>query len=332
MTITTINRAFAGALALFFALGAIAADKPGVVGSAKCAECHEGEHKAWQGTHHYRTFEELHRRDAAKVIQKKLGIRRLKSESACMSCHYTTQVIAEKASPISGISCESCHGPAEKWMAIHNDYGGKTATKETETAEARAARWKRSEEAGMIRPSMLYALAANCYACHTVPNEKLVNEGGHKAGSNFELVAWLQGEVRHNYLASGGKKNAASSPERLRKAYVVGKMLDLEFALRGVAGATQKASYAVSMAKRTKRAALYLKKISKTASIAEVDDILKVVAKQKLKLNNGKALTAAADQVATIAKKFAARPADSELAKLDVLLPKASAYKGSARP
>ena len=65
--------------------------------------------------------------------------------------------------------------------------------------------------------------------------------GGHLAGSqDFELVAWSQGMVRHNFVRTGGTANGAPSPAELRVMYVVGVMADLEYSLRAVAAATRK--------------------------------------------------------------------------------------------
>ena len=55
----------------------------------------------------------------------------------------------------------------------------------------------------MIRPDMTYKLINNCYECHTIGNKDLINktaelDNPHAAGSEFEIVSWLSGEVRHN--------------------------------------------------------------------------------------------------------------------------------------
>ena len=61
----------------------------------------------------------------------------------------------------------------------------------------------------MRNPVNVYLLAQSCYRCHTVPDERLVNVGGHHAGSlDFELVSWSQGTVRHNFVRTDGKVNA----------------------------------------------------------------------------------------------------------------------------
>src|SRR4029079_13144230 len=118
--------------------------------------------------------------------------------------------------------------------------------KATETAEHREKRIADSVAKGMNNPHNIYLIARQCYDCHTVPNEKLVNAGGHQAGSNdFELVSWSQGMVRHNFLR-GGAANATLTAEELRVMYVVGVMTDLEYSLRAVATATEKSPFGLT--------------------------------------------------------------------------------------
>ena len=224
-----------------------------------CIKCHDGEGRAWEGTTHYEAYDELDGSEKAEEILENLGFDDYAVEVAkCQTCHVT--MYAEEAGDEPegkwGISCESCHGPASEWVDLHQDYG-KTAEgvkiapeeREKESAEHRLARIAGSVAAGMIRPENLYELASNCMGCHTVPDPELVDVGGHTAGSaGFELVAWSQGHVRHNFLHGG--KNEAAKPERLRVLYVIGKVVDLEFSLRGLAKATDDGAYKEAMMAR----------------------------------------------------------------------------------
>ncbi|MEM7017855.1 MAG: multiheme c-type cytochrome [Pseudomonadota bacterium] len=301
-----------------------------VVGTEECGECHEDEVTVWKETHHYKSFYELSRSDEGRKIAEKMGISRIKKDSDCLSCHFMQAETDGKLEPISGIACESCHAPAKDWVETHNDYGGKDVKKEQETPEHKAKRIADMEQAGMIRPTNLYALANNCYQCHLVPNEKLVNVGGHTAGSKFELVSWSHGEIRHNFFRSeSGKDNIESSLPRKRMMFVMGRVLELEHSLRGVAKATQKASYAVKMAKRAQVAIAWLKKINGLVKLPEVDNMLKIAGSVKLKLNNADALNAAADKVAKEAQQLASNNDGEALSALDELLPSAEKYKGS---
>ncbi len=305
-------------------------DPAAVVGPDGCGECHKSSVAAWNLTEHATTFRELPRSKKAKEITGNLGIKRIKAESDCLTCHFTSGMDGDKVKPIAGISCESCHGAGKSWIDVHGDYGGKDVTRESETTEHRDQRFAESEAAGMIRPTRLYDVAANCYGCHTVPNERLVNLGGHAAGSRFELVAWTQGEVRHNVWYT--KENDEASAERRRMMYIVGRALDLEFGLRGVAIATEKADYAVAMARRAKAAIKRLQQIAEAVSIAEVDEILAAAGAAKLKLNNEAALTEVADAVSAAARRLAEAHDGSAFAAIDSLIPGSDKYKGSVSP
>ena len=144
----------------------------------------------------------------------------------CLTCDYTVQDKENKKQPIAGITWEFCHSAGEDWIKVHSQFSGKT--EKTETKAEQETRWKLAEFKGMIRPSSVYRLAKNCYSCHVVPQEDLVNKGGHPAGSAFELVSWSQGEVRHNTWHSKGKENAQASTARKRMLYLVGLGVELD--------------------------------------------------------------------------------------------------------
>ena len=232
--------------------------------------------------------------------------KRIKKNKVCTTCHFTTIAKGSKDKLVAGISCESCHGAGKDWVKTHSTYGDAKATRETETADHRTERINMSESAGMIRPERLYLLAENCFQCHTVPVEELINVGGHAAGSDFELVSWSQGEVRHNVWFNGGKSNPEAAPERKRMMYIVGRALDLEYALRGVAKSTEKAKYAVAMAKRAARAKGHMKAIAELAGNADIDEMLALTNGAELKLNNEAALLATAEKLKEVTKRFAA--------------------------
>ncbi len=303
-------------------------DPANVAGPKACAECHISSAKVWKETQHAKTFKALPRKKSAKEIAKRMGLRRIKAGSDCLTCHFTSNLKNNKPKPIAGVTCESCHGAGKKWIDVHSDFGGKKVTAKTEKPAHKKTRYEKSEAAGMLRPSRLYQVAANCYSCHTVPNEKLVNVGGHPVGSKFELVSWSQGEVRHNVWYTKENRNAAAN--RKRMMYIVGKALDLEFALRGVAKATQRERYAVAMAKRAAAARADLKKIGAAISAPEIKQIIQIGDGAKLKLNNGAPLTAAADKIAAAAKKLAANHDGANFAGVDSLIPKPANYKGKA--
>jgi hypothetical protein len=314
----------------FAADGAVASDPAKIVGPNACAECHKQEAEAWKGTHHFKTFREMPRRKEANEIAEKMGVQRIRSESLCLTCHYTVQQKENKKQPIAGISCESCHSAGEDWIKVHSQFSGKT--EKTESKAEAEARWKLAESKGMIRPSSLYRLAKNCYSCHVVPQEDLVNKGGHPAGSAFELVSWSQGEVRHNTWHSKGKENLPASAARKRMLYLVGLGVELETGLRSVARATARRLYAFQMAKRVDRARKQLAVAAKAApNVPEIAKMVEYAYSAGLKLNNERFLTAAADGVSKLLVSITEKYDGSTMAGLDSLIPGPDKFKGTAR-
>jgi hypothetical protein len=308
---------------------AVASDPAKLVGPNACAECHKQEAEAWKASLHFKTFREMPRRKEANEIAEKMGVQRIRSESMCLTCHYTVQQKESRSQPVAGISCESCHGAGEDWIKVHSQYSGKT--EKTETKAEAEARLKLSDSKGMIRPSSLYQLAKNCYSCHVVPQEALVNKGGHPAGSAFELVSWSQGEVRHNTWHSKGKENVVASPARKRMLYLVGLGVELETGIRAVSRATARRLYAFEMAKRVDRARKQLATAAK--AVPDVPEIAKMVDfaySAGLKLNNERFLAAAADGVSKLNASIAEKYDGSTMSGLDSLIPGPDKFKGTA--
>jgi Cytochrome c554 and c-prime len=314
-----------------FAAGGTGASEPAkIVGPNACAECHKQETEAWKSTHHFTTFREMPRRKEANEISEKMGVQRIRSESLCLSCHYTVQEKEKKSQPIAGISCESCHSAGEDWIKVHSQYSGKT--EKTETKAEAEARWKLADAKGMIRPSSLYRLAKNCYGCHVVPQEDLVNKGGHPAGSAFELVSWSQGEVRHNTWHSKGKQNVPASAVRKRMLYLVGLGVELETGIRAVGRATARKRYAFEMAKRVDRARKQLAAAAKAVpNVPEIAKMVEYAYSAGLKLNNERFLTTAADGVSKVLASITEKYDGSTMGGLDSLIPAPDKFKGKAR-
>lgn len=327
-----LGLALAGALSICGVVGLSAgAAEPGkVMGANACAECHKQEVEAWKGTHHFKTFRDLPRNVKAGEIAQRMGVRRVKSERLCLSCHFTVQQSGETAEAVSGISCESCHSAAKDWIKVHSGFSGKTV--HTESKAEAEARWRLAEAKGMIRPRAIYGLAKACYGCHAVTQEDLVNRGGHRAGSLFELVSWSQGEVRHNTWTSKGKENVPAGAARRRLLYLAGLSVELETALRGLAKATQRKVYAFEMAARADRARKALATAAKAVpAVPEIGRMVALAYGVKLKLQNEQALSEAAESVANEARSVLMKTDGSTLGGLDGLIPGPDKVKGEAR-
>lgn len=307
--------------------GAVTIDSIKVLGYEACAKCHQNEVNVWKQTPHHSTFREMHRNPHAKEISGKMGLRSIKRGGVCIDCHYTQQDQGGKAKAISGISCESCHGAAKDWITIHNDYGGPTTTKEQESAAHKIERRKRAMAAGMQNPMNIYLIARSCFDCHTVPNEKLVNVGGHKAGSaDFDLVSWSQGTLRHNFVRGNGT-NTPSSTDRVRLMYVVGLMTDLEYSLRAAAKATELETFGFTVAARAHRLRVKLARLQDSIQNQYLQPAVDAALNVKLKTENQEKILEAATQVGAAAYAFAENVDGSQLGAVDAMLPSPNQYK-----
>ncbi len=180
----------------------------------------------------------------------------------------------------------------------------------------------------MIRPYMIFKIAENCYSCHIVPEEKLVNVGGHQAGSAFELVSWTQGEIRHNTWYTDGKSNPVASKNIQRKMYVTGAAVELEQSLRAVGKATTVATYAQTMAQRAQAAAQRLVAINNALKLPETELMVAALKTAQLNINNDKQLSGVADKIAAATEAFDKKYDGSQLGAVDSMIPGPQYYKG----
>lgn len=233
-----------------------------------CAQCHERSVEAWSNSAHKSTYDELHLRDRAREILTKMGgDRSVRKYRTCAQCHYT-QVVREgdsKPKAVMGVSCQRCHGPALDWADIHQDIKQYPDLHE---------RLDMSHVRGLRSRASFYDMAHTCYKCHTVPKEKLVNIGGHHAGSEgYELVEWMYGEVRHNFLQMPERGiNREPGIEKRRVVYVLGQALEIEFGLRRLAVATREGPFLDAIEARLQSSYSRLKALQ--LGLPEIDGIL----------------------------------------------------------
>ncbi len=224
-----------------------------VMGAKACIRCHRSEYLAWTESKHYKTGETIAKfLGTTKEYSEALGITQDTIQgSLCASCHLTTQPdLGGKVRAIAGVSCESCHGGAGSesgWLNRHAVYGPNITSIDQETDAHRAARIEFCEDAGMVRTARTYSIAKNCYQCHSVTNEKLVN-AGHKIGKLLEVVGWTIGEVRHNFHEDQAVNSASptlwtrttggDTKQRRRVKFIVGILVNLEVSLTALSTAT----------------------------------------------------------------------------------------------
>ena len=265
-----LSLSFAIFLSLTFG---VAHAQPSYVGADKCGKCHKASFDVWKGTKHHSSFKKIHKNKIAKKIVKSIGEKRMKKSETCATCHYTVVQKGKKLKPISGPSCESCHGRASKWIAIHNDYGGPGAKRTTETPEHKAKRKKAAAAAGMIWPSMIFDVASNCMSCHGLANPKLSGEhaskmlaNGHPLNPKFELTKYYNGSVRHRFYPPDVTKNKELTKPQMARLYLVGQAAALVSATAAIAK-TDDPKYTAAQKKRISFAKEILSKVPEAAKV-----------------------------------------------------------------
>ena len=196
MSKTIYRRAAGFAAAIVFAAGAAhGADTPAkFLGANSCASssCHGGgganqnQFLVWslKDFHSQRPFATL-ATARSKQIADAVGIKDPVADARCTVCHAPLRDMPENLrgenfKVSEGVSCESCHGPAENWLRSH------TRTDYTRTDRTAA---------GMRDLQNLYVRANTCVACHQNVDADILKAGHPEL--IFELDGQSVGEPKH---------------------------------------------------------------------------------------------------------------------------------------
>lgn len=133
-------RALCASILVLAAIGALAQDEAKkdykYVGAKKCKMCHSKEkmsgthYNVWKEKAHAKAFETLGT-DEAKEAAKKHGVEDPQKDEKCLNCHTVKAVLdsGDKITHEEGVSCEACHGAAEKYLKPHKKAGLEGAVK-----------------------------------------------------------------------------------------------------------------------------------------------------------------------------------------------------------
>lgn len=100
------------------------------LGVKKCAMCHKNEkmggvaYTAWEKTSHAKALDALKSKEADEIAKKAGSAKPAVETPECLSCHVTGTNVKEE-----GVSCEGCHGAAEKYFNVHNKKDADAKTK-----------------------------------------------------------------------------------------------------------------------------------------------------------------------------------------------------------
>jgi hypothetical protein len=158
---------------------------PQYVGPGQCLNCHEHDRESqWYQKGEQAAVQRLFPDHGAQAghlnSDKQLDDPKAKSyaaaiglkdpydvKGACVQCHGTVF----SGDMNAGVSCEKCHGPASKYLIIHQTKGNYSA----------------AVAAGMVdMQSKPEVWAKQCIGCHILTDDRL-KKAGHRDGADFDL-------------------------------------------------------------------------------------------------------------------------------------------------
>ena len=140
----------------------------------------------------------------SKMIAQKLGIGEATSAPMCLGCHATPAAAGARGGRFQvsdGVGCESCHGPAQGWLASHYAVGSSHA---------------QNVSRGLVPLDNPRARAAQCLDCHfgsadqgQFVNHRIMAAGHPRIAFELDLFSTLQ--QHHNedgdYFQRKGRPN-----------------------------------------------------------------------------------------------------------------------------
>jgi Cytochrome c554 and c-prime len=211
----------------------------GALGCAAAA-CHNAggfagrpgsEFSAWSRDPHAQAYSVLLNAQSQAISRNLHRSTPAQRDAQCLACHTTPAPADDPGAVAAGVGCESCHGPARDWRAIHYQPNWKSLS------VAEKARY------GMLDTKDLLSRAQKCAECHVGTPEKDVNHdliaAGHPrlafefagflgayspkhwlrdqepAGAAFEARAWQIGQLVSARAAAELLRARAANAERV---------------------------------------------------------------------------------------------------------------------
>ncbi|MCC2111501.1 MAG: hypothetical protein KDJ16_05665 [Hyphomicrobiales bacterium] len=126
---------------------AIADDHPPYDGRKKCSSCHKSQYESWKETGHASALHSLEagEKTAAKRMAGLDPDKDYTEDKECVGCHVTGYGaeggydIDDPSKYLTGVTCESCHGPGSEYRLVHREAGERFERKQETTPRSELA-------------------------------------------------------------------------------------------------------------------------------------------------------------------------------------------------
>ncbi len=219
------------ATCLIFEMQATGESTAKYVGTDACVQCHKDGHRfpaypvagkeyaIWANEDpHSSAYNDLFNQQSRAIARNLKLAAPPHNNQRCLNCHVTNvpnpQLAANnKHTLVDGVGCESCHGPAEKWLVPH-----------------KLSDWKywspsQKESIGFLDTDNLAARTRKCVECHVGSDGRDVNHDLIAAGHPrlyFEMSAYQSNMPRHWSRAKDLNQNSATTESRL---WLIGQLV-----------------------------------------------------------------------------------------------------------
>jgi hypothetical protein len=148
----------------------------------------------------------------------------------CIACHgmpvdLSSTDSSGKQLVYEGVSCETCHGPAEKWLKTHYRTDFISLTAEEKSRQ------------GLFNTNNAHQRARLCVACHVGDEQREVNHDWIAAGHpalKFELTAYLSMMPGH-WKETRDRKNARNPADHELELWLAGQQAAADASLAQLA-------------------------------------------------------------------------------------------------
>lgn len=165
----------------------------------------------------------LLRNELSQQMGKYLGIEKPQEAAICLNCHASNPKMEHRGRKFTtgdGVGCESCHGPSEKWIAIHDQANWGAMGDEQKAA------------LGFINTKDVLVRAKVCMGCHV--GSELDQDVYHDliaAGHprlNFEFSSYHTNMERHWRTSNDLKMH----PDLAGRGWIVGQLASAQAAIQ----------------------------------------------------------------------------------------------------
>lgn len=208
----------------------------GAIGCAAAA-CHNAgghdgrpgnEYTTWAKDPHAKAYSVLLNEQSQNISRNLHRATPAHKDALCLACHATPAPSDDPGAVASGVGCESCHGPARDWRAIHFQPGWKNLS----TAE--------KAKYGMADTKDLVARAQKCVECHVgTPNQEVNHDliaAGHPRLA-FEYAGYL-GAYPHKHWM---RENEPLGKDFEANAWYIGQLVSARAAAELLRARAEKA-------------------------------------------------------------------------------------------